>query len=127
MKIFKSSSFDKFAQREKIGDDRLCEAVARAGKGLLDADLGANVIKQRVAREGAGRSGGYRVLIFFKAQTRAVFVFGFAKSDLGNLGKSELAVIRKAAKLVLAFSEAQMEAEVAAGRMKAVVCDDQGL
>jgi len=39
-------------------DDRLCEAVERAESGLIDANLGGGLIKQRVARLGQGRSGG---------------------------------------------------------------------
>jgi hypothetical protein len=59
----------------------LCEAIERADRGLVDADLGGGVVKQRMARPGAGRSGGYRALVFFRRGERAVFVFGFAKKD----------------------------------------------
>lgn len=127
MRVFKSSRFHKFARKEKISDAMLCEAVERAERGLIDADLGAGLIKQRVARPGAGKSGGFRTLIFFRTQTRAVFVFGFAKSDMANLDDAEEAFFKKAAKLVLEFTDAQMEAEVAAGRMLEVNCNGQGL
>jgi hypothetical protein len=43
-----------------------------------------------VAREGAGRSGGYRALVVFRSDERAIFVFGFAKSDKANLDAEEL-------------------------------------
>ena len=89
MRVFKSNRFHRFARKEKISDAMLCEAIERAERGLIDADLGAGLIKQRVARPGAGRSGGYRTLIFFRAETRAVFAFGFAKSDLANLEDDE--------------------------------------
>jgi hypothetical protein len=56
---------------------------------------------------------------------RAVFVFGFAKSDRANLTAQEEAVYKGAAKLVLAFSEDQLNAEVASGRMTEVECDGQ--
>lgn len=102
----------------------LCEAVSRAERGLVDADLGAGLIKQRIARSGAGKSGGYRTLIFFKMETRAVFAFGFAKSDMANLEDEEEAILKKASKLVLGFSDVQMDAEVLAGRMTEVKCDD---
>ncbi len=115
MRVFKSSRFHRFARKEKISDAMLCEAIERAERGLIDADLGAGLIKQRVARPGAGRSGGYRTLIFFRAETRAVFAFGFAKSDLANLEDDEEAAFKKATKLVLGFSDAVMDAEVAAG------------
>lgn len=63
LRIFKTKPFSRFAKRERITDAMLYEAVERAEKGILDADLGGNIIKQRVAREGQGRSKGYRVLI----------------------------------------------------------------
>ncbi|WP_234056077.1 type II toxin-antitoxin system RelE/ParE family toxin, partial [Xanthobacter sp. NFH-6] len=58
MRVFKNSRFHKFARKEKISDAMLCEAVERAERGQIDADLGAGLIKQRVARPGAGKSGG---------------------------------------------------------------------
>ena len=66
--------------------------------GLVDADLGGGVIKQRVARPGQGRSGGYRVLIAYRAKARAVFLFGFAKSARDNVDDDELATLRDIAK-----------------------------
>ncbi len=127
MRVFKNSRFHKFARKEKISDAMLCEAVERAERGQIDADLGAGLIKQRVARLGAGKSGGFRTLVFFRAETRAVFAFGFAKSDMANLDDAEEAYLKKAAKLVLGFADAQMDAEVAAGRMFEVNCDEQDL
>jgi hypothetical protein len=57
----------------------LCKAVANAENDLIDANLGGGVIKQRVARDGEGKSGGFRTLILFKIGNRAFFVYGFAK------------------------------------------------
>lgn len=102
----------------------LCEAVERAERGLIDTQLGSGVIKQRVARPGEGRSGGYRTLVFLRSGERAVFVFGFAKSSKANLDADELAAFRKAAKIVLGFSQAQIDAEVAVGAMLEVKDDN---
>ncbi len=123
MRVFKNAWFRKFATKERISDAALCEAVRRAETGLIDADLGGGLLKQRVARPGAGRSGGYRTILIFRSAERAVFVFGFAKSDRANLTAREEAVYKVAAKLVLAFSEDQFDAEVASGRMTEVNCD----
>ena len=71
--------------------ESLCEAVGRANRGLLDADLGGGVIKQRLARRGQGRSGGYRVLIAYRARVRSIFLYGFAKSERENIEEDELA------------------------------------
>jgi hypothetical protein len=127
VRVFKNAWFLKFARKEKISDEALREAVARAEAGLIDADLGGSLLKQRVARPGSGKSGGYRTLIFFRAQTRAVFVFGFAKNDRANLDANEEVVFRKAAKLVLAFSDEQMDAEVESGRMTEIDGDGEDL
>ena len=125
--LYKNGWFDKFARKEKISDKALCEAIKRAEQGLIDADLGNGVIKQRVARPGEGKSGGYRTIILYRVQDRAVFVYGFAKNDRENLSADELADYRIAAKLVLGLTEAQIEVEVKAGRWTEVNCDDQDL
>ena len=73
MRVFKSKHFARFAAQEGIQDEVLCDAVKRADGGLVDADLGGGVIKQRLAREGRGRSGGYRSIILFRTANRAFF------------------------------------------------------
>jgi hypothetical protein len=90
VRIFKTKGFARIARRARIMDRSLREAIERAEKGLIDADLGGNVIKQRVARPGEGRSGGYRTLIAYRAGDLAVFLYGFAKNDLDNIGDDDL-------------------------------------
>lgn len=108
MRVFVTKSFARFAHKERIDDASLCEAIARAGRGQIDADLGGGVIKQRVARAGGGRSGGYRTLIAFHAVTRSVFMFGFAKSERDNIGLAELAGLKKLAQRYMAMSDAEI-------------------
>ena len=79
--IYKNRWFAKFASREGISDATLVAAIDQANHGLVDADLGGALIKQRIAREGGGKSGGYRTLVFFRHEERAILAFGFAKSD----------------------------------------------
>jgi len=126
LRVFKNTWFQRFARKERIADAALCDAVARAEKGQIDADLGGSVLKQRVARPGAGRSGGYRVILLFRAGDRALFAYGFAKSDRGNIGDDELAAFRQLAAEVLALSGEQLDALVAAGRFMEVGCDGDG-
>jgi hypothetical protein len=85
VRIFRNRPFTRFARRARITDPELCEAVAEIERGLVDADLGGGVIKQRIARKGGGKSGSFRVLILLKAGERAFFVHGFAKSDRDNI------------------------------------------
>jgi hypothetical protein len=97
MRIFKTRWFARFARHERIADKSLREAIARAELGLIDVDLGGGLIKQRVARKGQGRSGGYRMIIAYRVKDRAVFFYGFAKSDRENLNQNELLTARKVA------------------------------
>lgn len=124
MRVFKNAWFRKFARREKIGDAALCEAVARAEAGAIDADLGGGLVKQRVARPGAGRSGGYRTILVFRAGARAVFVFGFAKSARDNIDANDERDLRALAKPVLAATDEEMDRLVAAGKFEEVMYGD---
>ena len=95
MRIYKTKWVGRFTRREKIRDGDLAEAVRRAGRGLIDADLGGGIIKQRVARAGQGRSGGFRMLLAYRDGHRAVFLYGFAKSERENIGDDELQTLRE--------------------------------
>jgi hypothetical protein len=107
-RVFKTRWFQRFARREKIRDAVLLDAVARAEKGQVDADLGGGVIKQRIARPGQGKSGGYRTIILFKRGQRAVFVYGFAKSERENIDADEEKQFKEAAHHVLQLTEKQI-------------------
>ena len=84
MRTFKTKAFSRFAGREGIDDAALCEAVGRARSGSVDADLGGGVIKQRIARKGGGRSGGFRTIILFRRGELAFFVYGFCQERPGE-------------------------------------------
>ena len=114
-RVFKTRWFERFARKEKIPDAILVDAVARAEKGQVDADLGGGVIKQRIARPGRGKSGGYRTIIFFRRGERAVFAYGFAKSDRANIDDDEEKQFKEAARHVLQLTEKQIEALVKNG------------
>jgi hypothetical protein len=95
VRIFKTKWVRRYARRERIADESLREAIERAERGLVDADLGGGVIKQRVARAGQGRSGGYRMLVAYRAGERAVFLYGFAKRERENIDEDELLTLRE--------------------------------
>ena len=101
----------------------MIEAIERANRGLIDADLGGGVIKQRVARPVQGRSGGYRTLILFRVGSRAVFAFGFAKSDQANVAPADLVLLRDAASMTLALTENDIARLVATGELIEVLRD----
>jgi hypothetical protein len=115
VRIFKSRWFQRFARKEGIEDAVLQDAVARAERGLIDAELGGEVIKQRIARAGEGRSKGYRTIIFFRRGIRAFFVYGFAKSQRANIDRVEQDQFKEAAKIVLALTDEQLAMRLKSG------------
>ena len=108
MRVFKLRAFARFQRRERLGDASLAEAVRDAEKGLVAADLGGGLIKQRIARPGRGKSGGYRTIIAYHRGERAVFLFGFAKSALDNVDDDELEVLRSYGRAMMELSEAKL-------------------
>ncbi len=106
-------------------DGSLSQAVVRAEQGLIDANLGGAVIKQRGARAGQGRTGGYRVLIAYRARQRAVFLYGFAKRERENIDPDELATLREIAAAWLAANPKQIAEALHEGALKEVAYDEK--
>lgn len=123
MRVFKNKPFARFARKNEIDDEELCKAVDGAHRGLIDADLGGGVIKQRVARRGAGKSGGFRAVIVFRVGELAVFVHGFAKSEVENIRPDELSALKKLASEILAYPQNALEKAVQSGALMEVKCD----
>lgn len=125
MRIFKNKAFTRFARKAGIDDASLCKAVKDAEKGLLNADLGGGVIKQRVARSGGGKSGGFRTLILFRIGSLAFFVHGFAKNERENIDDDELVALRNLAEVMLHYDEAALSLALANKTLIEVICDEK--
>jgi hypothetical protein len=109
MRIFKTKGVRRFARRERITDASLRQAIERAVRGAIDADLGGGLIKQRVARAGQGRSGGFRMIVAYRSAQRAVFLYGFAKNDRDSIEADQLQALRAIGANWLAASDEIVE------------------
>ncbi len=124
LRTYKTSWFARFARKSRLADCILCDAVRRAQEGLVDADLGGGLIKQRLPRPGAGKSGGYRAILLFRRGELAIYVYGFDKRDLGNISQGELDGFRELAKLMLRLDEVEIEGELRKRSLVEVICCD---
>jgi hypothetical protein len=115
--VFKTRAFARFARRAKLGDKALREAVAEIERGLIHANLGSGVIKQRVARSGAGKSGGFRTIVLFRLESLAVFVYGFEKNARDNIDDDELREFRRLAGKLLFYNDTEISAATEAGAL----------
>jgi hypothetical protein len=127
MRVFQTRPFARFASRQEISDADLCAAIRRAEKGLIDADLGGGVIKQRIARKGQGRSGGYRSIVLFRHGRLAFFVYGFAKSDRDNIRQDERKAFRELAGEMLGYDDKALAAAMNNGTIIEVLCHGEAV
>jgi hypothetical protein len=107
-----------FSARNELATQRCVEA------GLVDADLGGGLIKQRLARTGQGKSGGYRTVIALRRGDRAVFLYGFAKNERGNIDADELDEIRNLARGFLGLTAQQIATLIAENELMEVTHDE---
>ena len=89
-RVFKTRQFAKWMRKTDLTDDALCLAVSEMVSGLVDADLGGDVLKKRVALPGRGKRGGARTLVATRRASRWFFVFGFEKNERANVSDEEL-------------------------------------
>ena len=82
MRKLSTKWFKKWSKKAKLSNQNLLGAINALEAGLSTADLGHHLFKVRVKREHSGKSSGFRTIILFKADDRAIFIFGFAKNEL---------------------------------------------
>jgi hypothetical protein len=117
LSVYKGKAFVRFAKKARITDADLLKAAQLANDGLIDADLGGGVIKQRIARTNEGKSGGSRSIILFKKNDRAVYIYGFQKKDVANISQRELEAFRELAEVILRYTDAEMKQRVNDGAL----------
>lgn len=125
MRIFKTKWFTRYARRAGIDDKSLCEAVVRAERGLIDADLGSNIIKQRLAKEGQSKSKGFRVLIAYKRHKRTIFIYGFAKNERDNIEDDELATLKEVGYKWLEMSDQELKNSLKIGLIQEIIYEQK--
>jgi hypothetical protein len=78
------------------------------------------VVKQRIARPHAGKRGGFRSIVIFRAGERAIFVYGFAKSARATIRPDELSGFRRLAAEMLDCDDTALAKAVAGGALEEV-------
>lgn len=124
MKVYQTKPFARFARKAGVSSAALIEAAKDVAEGRYDADLGGGVFKQRVARPGGGRSGGFRTIIFFRGGDQMLFMEGFAKNEKANLTRKELEALKKLADAFLSMSPAELAETEAQGDLIELEIED---
>jgi hypothetical protein len=126
MQAFKTRTFAKWANGAGLDDDALTIAVAEMERGLIDAHLGGEVVKKRVALPGRGKRGGVRTLVAFRQEEKAFFVFGFAKNERADISSDELRALKFLAKELLNYPAMSLTKALQAGELIEIEENDDG-
>ena len=114
-RILKTRTFNRWLRKTLLSDTALLKAIDEMERGLVDADLGGNVYKKRVALPGRGKSGSARTLIATNREDRWNFMFGFEKNDKENITQPELAYLQSVAQIFLGYSNDELQLAIAKG------------
>lgn len=101
--------FKKWAKKADLSNENLLGAIDNLKKGLSVADLGGNLYKVRVARPGKGKSTGFRTIVVYQQEEKAIFVYGFGKNEKSNIDRVELEYFKKLGSALLILEKEQIK------------------
>ena len=122
-RVFRTRTFSRWMRKSGLTDEALCHAVVEMAQGLIDADLGGNLVKKRVSLPGQGKRGGARTIVATKMSDRWFFLFGFSKNERANIDKDELKLLQEVASDLLSFNDEQLTTALSNSQITEV-CDD---
>lgn len=116
-RVFLTKWFARYARKERFDEASLLNAIDQADLGIVAANLGGCLVKLRVARTGAGKSGGYRTIVAYRRGDRAFFLFAFAKNELENISRQEQTELEKIGAILLDYDDAELARALGRGEI----------
>jgi hypothetical protein len=101
--------FRKWARKVSLSAEGLLRAIQDLESDLSTADLGSHLYKLRIKRKHGGKRAGFRTIIVYKKDERAIFLYGFGKNEKENINKTELEYFKKLGNDLLTLSSGQLE------------------
>lgn len=123
MRAFSIKTFRKWSKKNQLTDQQLAESVGEIEQGLIDAFLGGQLIKKRVARKGQGKSGGYRTILAYVEGEKAFFLYGFAKNEADNVSSEELRALQLIGAQFLSYDDEKIAHLIEQGEVFEIVED----
>lgn len=124
MAIYKTKWFARWSRKNGLSDNSICAAVSEMTNGLYDANLGGGLYKKRIAKQGPGKSGGFRTLLASNFGNRWFFMYGFEKNQRSNIDKDEEDALKLLAEKLLALSNKEIEQATQSGEFIEVNCNE---
>lgn len=100
--VVETPEFLKRARAAGMSDEDRMDIIDQLAENPeAGISLGGGLRKVRIARRGSGKSGGYRVLHFYRAPDMPLFLLTvFAKNEKANISRSEKADLVKLCDLI---------------------------
>lgn len=109
MKKLSTKWFKKWSKKVKLTNDDLLEAISDLEGGLSTIDLGSHLFKVRVKGKHSGKSSGFRTIIVYQEDEKAIFLYGFGKNEKENIDKAELQYFKKLGNDLLALDSKELD------------------
>ena len=109
MRIFKLKSFSRWAEKHDLTDAALKRAVEEIAAGSVEANLGSNLYKKRIATKGRGKSGSVRTILAYSAGNKTFYLYAFEKSEQANITDKEKETLREMGNLYLSMNDRELE------------------
>ena len=119
-RVFQTRPFKRWLRSHRIKPSALLRAVEEMRQGLIDADLGRNLYKKRIALPGQGKRGGARTLIATRLTERWFFLEGFSKNQQSNITLVELKALQELGQTLLLLTDQELEQLLKAGTISEV-------
>ncbi|MBI2253429.1 MAG: type II toxin-antitoxin system RelE/ParE family toxin [Proteobacteria bacterium] len=123
LRVLKSRTFARWAEKEGLSDAALCQSAHEVRRGLIDARLRGSLLKKRIGRRRGGKRDGFRTIIAYREGERLFFIYGFAKSERGNITQTERAALMALGEQYTGFDDPALERAIAAGALLEIACD----
>lgn len=112
MRVFKTKPFARFARKEKINDEWLCDVIKRVEDGKFDQGHKSDVLYLRVERQGQGTRRGYRTAVLFRKKDKAFFVGAYPRNERDGFSRVEKERFRQMAKDMLGWNDDKLQTAI---------------
>jgi hypothetical protein len=114
-RVFITHVFNRWMRKIGVTNHDLLRAVDEMARGLIDADLGGNIVKKRLALPGRGKRGGARTIVATRKAGIWFFLIGFAKNEKSTIDAAELKALQELAWQYLQLDKRELEQAVEDG------------
>jgi hypothetical protein len=125
IRVLKTKTFARWAKSEQVADTDLCHAAHEIEAGVMEARLGGDLLKKRIARAHRGKSGGFRTIVAHRQGDKLFFIYGFAKSERDNIDEDERKALLKIGDQYMALPDKKLADLIKDKKIIEVKCHDE--